>query len=210
MSSNGFVQISMPGVNELKKEMESTKENAKKALKNTARDISKRAPGWIASEVVSVYNIKKGEIMPANKSAKRPQKKAGGVLVKGETIENIAIVYTGKTLTPTHFGMTPKRRPVATKDDNRKAKKKAKPYEVSAEILKGSRKRLGSQVFLGGNKGTGEIPFQRKGETRLPIAAVKTLSVPQMVTSDRTKENINSKINDGLSERLNYHMSKIK
>ena len=35
------------------------REAVKKAVNYTVRDIKSRAPGWIAAEVSSVYNIKK-------------------------------------------------------------------------------------------------------------------------------------------------------
>ena len=38
-------------------------EQGRKAVKATVRDVKARAPSWIAQEVTSVYNIKKGEII---------------------------------------------------------------------------------------------------------------------------------------------------
>lgn len=183
--------------------------DTKKAIKNTISDMRARAPGWVATEITNVYNIKKGEITPQSKNAKGPQKKAAGVSVKGETIDSLTLTYTGHMLTPTHFKMTPKQRPKPTKDDKGRTAKRAKPYTVSAEIKKGSRKVLGSGVFLGGNKGGGEIPFQRRGSTRTPIDAIKTVSVPQMVTADNVAPAISEKLSKGLEERFTHHMSRL-
>ena len=43
-------------------------EQGRKAVKATVRDVKARAPSWIAQEVTSVYNIKKGEITPSGKN----------------------------------------------------------------------------------------------------------------------------------------------
>ena len=83
-------------------------EQGRKAVKATVRDIKARAPSWIAQEVTSVYNIKKGEITPSGKNSGKPKKMAGSVSVSGETIEELTITYSGRLLTPVHFGMTPK------------------------------------------------------------------------------------------------------
>ena len=50
------------------------------------------------------------------------------------------------------------------------------------------------------------IPFQRKSTDRKDIKAIKTVSLPQMVSSERTSEAINRAINEGLEKRLAQHM----
>ena len=65
-------------------------EQGRKAVKNTVKDVKARAPGWIAAEVVQVYNIKKSEITPASGKGSKPKKMAGSVRITGETIEEIA------------------------------------------------------------------------------------------------------------------------
>ena len=54
-------------------------EQGRKAVKATVRDVKARAPSWIAQEVTSVYNIKKGEITPSGKNSGKPKKMAGSV-----------------------------------------------------------------------------------------------------------------------------------
>ena len=78
-------------------------EQGRKAVKATVRDVKARAPSWIAQEVTSVYNIKKGEITPSGKNSSKPKKMAGSVSVSGETIEELTITYSGRLLTPVHF-----------------------------------------------------------------------------------------------------------
>ncbi len=204
------------------KELESLKGKSERVIKRLMADARTRVPGWVASEVTQVYNIKKSEITPAKVG--QSKKSAGSISVRGETIDGLEIVYRGRALTPTHFGMTPK----APRDS----------YTLKAEIIKGrksvlgqkkkltkkQRKALGknfrrqgahisdhSPIMLMGTGnaregGTNYIPFQRKSTRRTDIQAIKTVSLPQMVSSDRTSEAINAAINEGMQKRLEQHM----
>ena len=191
-------------------------EQGRKAVKATVRDVKARAPSWIAQEVTSVYNIKKGEITPSGKNSSKPKKMAGSVNVSGETIEELTLVYKGRLLTPVHFGMTPKAPPAG------------RSYTLKAQILKGSKKVIGrykntrtkggpySQrshwILMGtGNTkadGTSWIPFQRMSKTRTDIQKMTTISVPQMITSDRTNEAIMLRLNTETAKRLDHHMKR--
>lgn len=204
------------------KELESLKGKSERVIKRLIADARTRIPVWVASEVTQVYNIKKSEITPAKVG--QSKKSAGSISVRGETIDGLEIVYRGRVLTPTHFGMTPK----APRDS----------YTLKAEIIKGrksvlgqkykltkkQRKALGknfrrqgahtsdhSPIMLMGTGnaregGTNYIPFQRKSTRRTDIQAIKTVSLPQMVSSDRTSEAINAAINEGIQKRLEQHM----
>ena len=191
-------------------------EQGRKAVKATVRDVKARAPSWIAQEVTSVYNIKKGEITPSGKNSSKPKKMAGNVSVSGETIEELTLVYKGRLLTPVHFGMTPKAPPAG------------RSYTLKAQILKGSKKVIGrykntrtkggpySQrshwILMGtGNTkadGTSWIPFQRMSKTRTDIQKMTAISVPQMITSDRTNEAIMLRLNTETAKRLDHHMKR--
>ena len=191
-------------------------EQGRKAVKATVRDVKARAPSWIAQEVTSVYNIKKGEITPSGKNSSKPKKMAGSIRITGETIEELTLVYKGRLLTPVHFGMTPKAPPAG------------RSYTLKAQILKGSKKVIGrykntrtkggpySQrshwILMGtGNTkadGTSWIPFQRMSKTRTDIQKMTTISVPQMITSDRTNEAIMLRLNTETAKRLDHHMKR--
>ena len=183
-------------------------EQGRKAVKATVRDVKARAPSWIAQEVTSVYNIKKGEITQSGKNS--------SVSVSGETIEELTITYSGRLLTPVHFGMTPKAPP------------RGKSYTLKAQVLKGQKKVVGRylntrtpggpfsqrshNILMGtGNTksdGTSWIPFQRMSKTRTDIKKLTTISVPQMITSDRTNEAIMLRLNTETSKRLEHHMKR--
>lgn len=185
----------------------------KKAITNTLKDVKARAPGWIASEVVQVYNIKKGEITPSNG---KPKKMAGTIRVRGETFEELAFTYEGRLLTPVHFGMTPKAPP------------QGKSYTLKMQVIKGKKQVIGRykntrtpggpfskrshNILMGtGNAeadGTNWIPFQRMSPVRTNIEKFTTISVPQMVTSERTHEAIMTKLTTETSKRLDHHLSR--
>ena len=56
--------------------------------------------------------------------------------------------------------------------------------------------------------GTSWIPFQRMSKTRTDIKKLTTISVPQMITSDRTNEAIMLRLNTETSKRLEHHMKR--
>ena len=141
---------------------------------------------------------------------------AGSIQITGETIEELAITYKGRLLTPVHFGMTPKAPP------------RGKSYTLKASVLKGQKKVIGRylnirtpggpfsqrshNILMGtGNTksdGTSWIPFQRMSKTRTDIKKLTTISVPQMITSDRTNEAIMLRLNTETSKRLEHHMKR--
>lgn len=200
----------------LKKQIENLQKAPKKVIARTLTDMRTRAPKWVAAEVAKVYGIKKAEVN--NNSL-------GKVKVEGNTVKDIKIKYTGRVLTPTHFGMSP-----TAPGQN--------AYTLKATIIRGERKTLGkvkkltkkqraalaknftrsgerksdhSPIMLmrTGNTqagGTNFIPFQRKSVRRNDIEAIKTLSLPQMVSSERAAPNISKAINEGLEKRLAQHM----
>ena len=78
-------------------------------------------------------------------------------------------------------------------------------YTVKVTIIKGQRTAMSSDTFLTAGKGGAVLPYQRTGEGRSPIEAVRTLSVPQMIDG-RARETIEQTINEKLGERFNHHI----
>lgn len=204
-------------------------EQGRKAVKATVRDVKARAPSWIAQEVTSVYNIKKGEIAPSGKNSikkgeitpsgknsSKPKKMAGSVSVSGETIEELTITYSGRRLTPVHFGMTPKTAPPG------------KSYTLRMQVVKGQKKVIGRylntrtpggpysershNILMGtGNTkpgGVSAIPFQRMSRTRTDIKKFTTISVPSMINSERTNEKILKRLQDETAKRLQHNLDR--
>ena len=191
----------------------------RKVMASLTTEAKKRVPGWIAVEVAKEYGVKKGDISG---------QKIGKVTPIGSNLKEVRIVYTGRVLTPTHFGMSPKE------------PKPGGGYTLKATIVKGQRATLGkvkkltkkqraamAKNFTGtgsrqsthspimlmhtGNTqegGTDYIPFQRKSVDRNDIAAIKTISLPQMVSSKRTEEGIQQAIAEGIEKRMEHYMNR--
>ena len=197
----------------LKKQLEDMKKAPKQVLKSLTSDAVKRVPGWVAKEVTKVYGVKKGEITG---------KKIGTVRTEGKSFDEVKVIYKGRVLTPTHFSMTPKapsesgtytlRATIlkgnrATMGKVKKLTKKQRAALAKNFTRSGSRKSSSSPVMLM-RTGSTYIPFQRVSHNRKDVVAVKTLSLPQMVSSKRTEKGIQTAINDGLGKRLDHHMQR--
>ena len=187
------INIEFPNLKDIEKKIAAHEKAAGKALKRTVSDFKTRAPAWISAAVVEEYGIKKADV----KSAISAKQKAGSISVGGISVDNIQIVYQGRVLTPTHFKMKPTARP-------------QKKYKVTAVIKAGQRQQLSSIAFLAhsGSAGTMQIPFQRTESSRLPIKAIKTVSVPQMVTNEKVAASIQKKITEGLEKRFEHHLER--
>lgn len=217
----GDITIGIPNYSNMVKKLQALNKDSEIAMQRTVNDFKSRAPAWVSAGVTEHYTIKKSEVKGALTGAK---KGVGTVKVKGITVDNVQLEYSGRLLTPTHFKMKP------TKPPEKRAKEKRlipggnvsggngagdvatvlppAPYTVTAEIIKGQRKSLGDGTFLGTNKGDGYIPFQRTGEGRTPIASIKTVSIPQMITG-KGAESIQAKIDEGLTKRLEHHTERL-
>lgn len=197
--------IKSDGIKRIMKKLAQDQQAARKALKATTNDMRRRVPGKVADDVRTVYNIKKADIVPESKNAKKKTKRAGKVYVQGSTVSEMQIVYRGRTLTPVHFGMTPKAPPKRT------AGKKRRRVAIKATIKKGQKKVLHPQAFLGSTGASNPdkvsyIPFVRETSKRYPIRPIKTLSVPQMVDNRKVRALINRDVNDLLRQRLQHNV----
>lgn len=208
------ISAQLSNLHQLVADLEAIENGGKKAISNTIKDVKARAPGWIAQEVTAVYNIKKSEITPSGSG--KPKKMAGSIQITGETIEELAITYKGRLLTPVHFGMTPKAPP------------RGKSYTLKASVLKGQKKVIGRylntrtpsgpysershNILMGtGNTkagGVSAIPFQRMSRTRTDIKKFTTISVPSMITSERTNEKILKRLQDETTKRLQHNLDR--
>ena len=181
-------------------ELKQTEKDIQKALDRTVADCKNRAPAQVTKAVTAVYGIKAKDVTEAGKSAKRGAKSAGKIKVQGYSIDNLQLEYKGRLLTPIHFSMSPKTRP--------DGKKK---YKVKAAIYKGQKKVLGTGVFLAssGAAGTAQIPFKREGAKRLPINAIRTVSIPQMIGNEVVAQDIKKRMEELLQTRLQHNLDRI-
>jgi hypothetical protein len=195
------INVQIKNLSKLQKQIESVESKGRQAVADTVNDLKRRVPGWVADAVTERYGIKKGEITPQGTST-GSKKKAGAIHANGETLKDFTVTYSGRLLTPTHFKMKPTVRP--------DGKKK---YSVTAEVLKGARKRLTNKAFLGKTGTTDadkvqEIPFQRKGDDRLPLVSIKSISLPQMVDNEDVRDVIYNRLGEGLQKRLDHNVQR--
>lgn len=219
--SKGSIDIAISGISNLRAELEKTHAQSETVVKRTISDFKSRAPAWVSAAVTTRYNIKKSEVKGALSGTK---KGVGTIKVSGVSVDNLQLIYSGRMLTPTHFKMKPTTLPTKRAKDTRlipgqniKTDKAVgdvaivnplAPYQVTAEIIKGQRVTLPGQTFLGTNKGTGYIPYQREGDGRTPIKSIKTVSIPQMITNEEVQAEIRKNIDEGLGKRLDHHLKR--
>lgn len=180
-----------------------------KQLEWATKDMRRSAPTIVARRTASVYGIKVGEVNANSKSFEGKCRMSGG-------IASLRLDYRGRMLTPLHFGMSPRS---AT----------GGRYTITAKILKGRRVEIGRWQrpwSAGGAYGhkappmfmPGKVPpisreggrTYRKGEgfghQGGEYKAVKVISVPQMVGSERhideTVAELNERRMDILERRL--------
>ena len=199
---------------ELKKQLQKTEKATETVIKRTLSDVRTRAPAWIAKEVAAQYGVKKSEVNSG---------KLGSVKVQGDRIETVEIVYTGRLLTPMHFGMTPKtpgkgaytlkasiiKGQTTTLGKVKKLTKKQRAMLTKNLTGSGTQNSERSPIMLMAPKGT-YIPFQRKSKNRKDVEVIKTVSLPQMVSSDRTAPNISKSLTENLQKRLDQHMKLLR
>lgn len=209
--------IQLKNAQQIIKQLDGMVKGGEKAVAMTVNDFKHRAPAWVAQEVSAEYGIKKADVTPTKKNPKA----AGRVSIKGTTIDTAALVYKGRVLTPTRFGMTPK------------APKQA--YTLKAQIHRGQKKTLGkvkrltkkqrknvgrnfrkqgdrnsskSPIMLMNTGGGKHIPFQRQSKNRKNIKAIKTVSVPQTVSNEAVSKEIENVIQENLSKRMDHYIER--
>ena len=161
--------------------------NWAKSLEYATKDMRRKGPQVVAQYTRKVYNVDNSLLNPRAKGFK------GGVSLSGGVCD-LEIKYSGRMLTPTHFGMTP---------DSSAASYGAwgMPYTIRAQILKGRTVTLGHWAVPGTEGGAygkkspymflpGKVPpIQRIGggwaHNGAKHKALKVISAPQMVGSKR-------------------------
>lgn len=213
--TSGSFSVSYKGAPDIVKKLHKLKDGGEVAIKRTVSDFSSRAPGWVSKGIREHYGVDTAAIKDAG-----PKKKKGGTSVKvsGVHVDGAALEYRGRTLTTVHFKQSPKQRPTAQQNKPLRIPGQAiagagdvamirppKKYKVKATIIKGQRSTLPAGTFIAAGNGGVSLPFQRTSEARMPIEAVHTLSVPQMIDG-RAHDTIQETISDKLGDRFEHHI----
>ena len=212
----GGINCSIKNYGQVVEALGKIQQQAEKDLQGAIRDVRREATKKIADEVAQNYNVKKSEITAGKIVRSKVTAKAGSIEIK----------YTGRLLTPTHFkGYSPKKPSALTEKSvvipgqgiSFKGKpgqfatvRIRKPYKVKAEIKKGNKITFSQGTFVApAAKGSQTyIPFQRSGESRKAVEALKTLSVPQMVTNDEVAKSILERLSGSVSKGLDRRAAK--
>lgn len=213
--TKGGFSVATSGGAELVKRLQKLENGGKVAIQRTVSDFTKRAPAWVSKGVREHYGVDAAAI---KESAKAPKRGRTSIKVAGISVDGATLIYKGRTLTPTHFKMSPKVRPTAQQNKPIRIPgqviagspvamvRPPKRYKVKATIIKGKRTTLGSGTFITEGNGGVALPFQKKDpERRGPIEAVRTLSVPQMIDG-RARETVEQIVSEKLGERFEHHM----
>ena len=192
--------VTMPNFAKMVGNLKGMNKDVEKAVSRTISDCKQRGPAQITKAVTAVYGIKSKEVTEAGKGAKSGAKTVGAIKVKGISVDCVQLIYKGRLLTPVHFSMTPRVRP-----------ENGKKYKVKAGIYKGAKKVLGTGVFLApsGKEGTTQIPFKRAGKKRLPIEAIRTVSIPQMISNENVSADIKARMDELLMTRLQHNTDRM-
>lgn len=213
--TSGAFSVTMKDGAKLAKKLQKLENGGETAIKRTVSDFTSRAPAWVSKGIRQHYGVNTAAINEAGPKTKRG---ASSVKVAGVSVDGASLEYKGRTLTPIHFSMSPKARPATQQAKQIRVPGQAlstgspvamvrppKKYTVRATIIKGNRAAMKQGTFIASGNGGSTLPFQRTGEGRTPIEAVRTLSVPQMI-SGRAKETIEELIGTNLEKRFEHHI----
>lgn len=216
--SSGSLHVSCKGAPEIVKKLQKLENGGKVAIERTVSDFTKRAPAWVSKGIRENYGVDTAAIKSAEG---RPRRGQTSIKVAGINVDGATLVYKGRTLTPTHFKMSPKQRPDAQQKKPLRIPgqftssgspvamvRPPKKYTVKATIIKGQRSKLPPGTFIASGNGGSTLPFQRTGEGREPIEAVRTVSVPQMIDG-RARETIEETISEKLGARFEHHIKQV-
>ncbi len=148
---------------------------------------------------------KAGQIVPkhyAIKSKEVKQSFSSGIKRPTKSDLTCSVTSIGNTLSFSHFPFTPK--------SPKRGGKSVFQNAVVVEIKKG-KKVMSRKGFVAGTGAQSEDKtqynvFKRLGNKRLPIAPIRTLSIPQMITNDGVGEQIIDAANKKLGERLEHEI----
>ena len=195
--TSGAFTVTMKNGDKLAKQLAKLEKGGETALQKTVNDFTSRAPAWVSKGIREHYGVDTAAI---NEAGPKKKKGASHISVAGVSVAGASLEYKGRTLTPTHFKMSPKSRPTT-----QQAKQIRVPGQAIATILKGSRASMSPGTFVAAGNGGSVLPFQRTAEGRTPIEAVRTLSVPQMI-SGRAKDTIEELIAANLEKRFEHYI----
>ncbi|MCB6992909.1 hypothetical protein LI177_05340 [bacterium 210820-DFI.6.37] len=221
-----YTEVRIKNAEQLLKQLCSIPEQSEKAVNATVKDFKSRAPGWVSQAVREKYSIPAQEIKPLTKAGRaKGVKIAGHIGSDGDTLGTVKIVYTGRVLTPVHFGLSPKvpkegAYTITVKIKNKKRKRLGGRKKLTAAQKKNIGRNFTKQgvrhtrkepimlIHTGNTKegGTNFIPMRIKKNDK--FQAIKTLSLPQMVEDAAVMATIDVRIEEEITKRLEHNLGR--
>ena len=215
--TSGSFTVTCSGAKDIVKRLNKLENGGQTAIKKTVNGFMSRAPAWVSKGIRQHYGVDTAAIKRAG-----PRKKRGAthINVAGVSVDGATLEYKGRTLTLTHFKMSPKKQP--KRKDRRRILipgqalrnptevaniRPPYPYQITAQIILGKKSNLPPGSFIGDGK-TPAIPFQRTGSGRMPLEAIHTLSVPQMIDG-KARQTIETTISENLGKRFNHYIDQV-
>lgn len=178
-------------------------DTVQKAYDLMLSDMRDNLPPKITKAVTGVYAIKRAEVREAGESAKKTAQKTKGKKIGDIRMDGLSLTYQGRRLTLAHFKPYPGGKPTKRK------------YKVRATIFKGNRITVngkGTPPFVAPtshkNASSPWIPFARVGKERLPVAPIRTVSIPQMLENEKVAEVINAEKDKLVLDRFQHHLDR--
>jgi len=133
----------------------------------------------------------------------------GGIKRPTKTDLTASLTSRGHTLSFAHFPFSPKKPPKRPKKGFKSAFQKA----VVVTIKKSTGAVLSRKGFVAhtGAKDPAKVQynvFKRLGRKRLPIAPIRTLSIPQMISNEKVSDEIQKFAQDKFHERLEHEITR--
>ncbi|HEX9061996.1 MAG TPA: phage tail protein [Clostridia bacterium] len=134
----------------------------------------------------------------------------GGIKKTSRSDLTATITSKGHTLSFAHFPYTPKNN-IRAKKSNIRAKKSIFSSMVMVNIIKSKGKIVSRKGFVASTGATSQDKtqfnvFKRLGKARLPIATIRTLSIPQMITNEKVGPLIQKAAQEKFDERLEHEI----
>lgn len=189
----GLVQIETRQIDVLSIELESFPKQTQTAIYHALKRSLEQTKTEIGRIVPKEYAIKSKEIKESFN---------GGVNYPTKTNLEASLTSKGKLLSFSHFPFTPKT-----------AIRKGKRAKVKVTIKKSRPKVTLKTGFTAstGAKSQEKVQFNvfhRLGKERLPIAPIRTLSIPQMITAEGMEEKIQNFALEKFEQRLEHEINR--
>lgn len=168
------IGLKIDNLKEITQKMNQQPEIAAKSIQAALKRTETKANTMVSKSVREEYNIKAARIKRAKKAPRQRNRGPSGMTYD--------IVYRDTLMSLHHF------KPTQTKAG------------VKVTVIKGQRKTAESAFLQTANKG--RTVFKRASAERYPLKALKTLSVPQAISSERIEDAMMEDIGDFFQQRL--------